>query len=129
MRPTTPQGVIAFYAANKLGAVAALIHPLSSSEEIGQALDATGARIALTLDAFYPALAAARPRLALHHIILARIGDSLSPLKRLLFWWRKGRAMAAIPPDRKRVESGKRVSGRVATGDRPCINKTKQHNT
>src|SRR3546814_1820474 len=99
MMPTTPQGVIAFYAANKLGAVAALIHPLSSSEEIGQALDATGARIALTLDAFYPALAAARPRLELHHIILARIGDYLSPLTRLLFWWRKGRAMAAIPPD------------------------------
>ena len=39
--PTTPQGVIAFYAANKLGAVAALIHPLSTSAEIGQALDAT----------------------------------------------------------------------------------------
>src|SRR3546814_18024452 len=86
MMPTTPQGVIAFYAANKLGAVAALIHPLSSSEEIGQALDATGARIALTLDAFYPALAAARPRLTVQHIILARLGDSLSPLKRLMFW-------------------------------------------
>ena len=28
--PTTPQAVIAFYAANKLGAVPALIHPLST---------------------------------------------------------------------------------------------------
>lgn len=99
MMPTTPQGVIAFYAANKLGAVAALIHPLSTSVEIGQALDATGARIVLTLDAFYPALAAAQPRLALQHIVLARIGDYLSPFKRLLFWWRKGRAIAAIPAD------------------------------
>lgn len=97
--PTTPQGVIAFYAANKLGAVAALIHPLSTPEEIGQALDSTGARIVLTLDAFYPQFAAARPRLPLQHIVLARIGDYLSPLKRLVFWWRKGRAIAAIPAD------------------------------
>ncbi|PKM08267.1 MAG: AMP-dependent synthetase [Gammaproteobacteria bacterium HGW-Gammaproteobacteria-4] len=97
--PTTPQGVIAFYAANKLGAVAALIHPLSSSEEIGQALDATGARIVLTLDALYPHIAAAQPRLPLQHIVLARIGDYLSPLKRLVFWWRKGRMMATLPPD------------------------------
>ena len=29
--PTSPQGVIAFYAANKLGAVPALIHPLSTA--------------------------------------------------------------------------------------------------
>jgi len=97
--PTAPQGVIAFYAVNKLGAVAALIHPLSSSEEIGQALDATGARIMLTLDAFYPQIIAARPRLPLQHIVLARIGDYLSPLKRVVFWWRKGRMIATLPPD------------------------------
>ena len=29
--PTTPQGVIAFYAANRLGALPALIHPLSTA--------------------------------------------------------------------------------------------------
>lgn len=97
--PTAPQGVIGFYAANKLGAVAALIHPLSSSEEIAQALDATGARIVLTLDAFYPQVAAARPRLPVQHIVLARIGDYLSPLKRAVFWWRKGHAIARLPPD------------------------------
>jgi len=32
--PTTPQGIICFYAANKLGAVAAMIHPLSTAKEI-----------------------------------------------------------------------------------------------
>src|SRR5574344_1511490 len=29
--PTSPQGIIAFYAANKLGAVASMIHPLSTA--------------------------------------------------------------------------------------------------
>ena len=29
--PTSPQGIICFYAANKLGAVASMIHPLSNN--------------------------------------------------------------------------------------------------
>ncbi|MGH8746666.1 MAG: AMP-binding protein, partial [Burkholderiales bacterium] len=37
--PTTPQGVIAFYAANRLGALPALIHPLSTAAEIAHYLD------------------------------------------------------------------------------------------
>ena len=59
--PTCPQGVIAFYAANRLGAVSALIHPLSTPAEITHYLDASGARIALVLDAFYGTIAAATP--------------------------------------------------------------------
>ena len=38
--PTTPQGLIAFYAANKLGAVACMIHPLSTPTEIAGYLGA-----------------------------------------------------------------------------------------
>ena len=97
--PTAPQGVIAFYAANKLGAVPALIHPLSTAPEIEHYLDLSGARIALTLDAFYPRLAAARPKIALETLILARIPDYLSPLKKFGFWLAKGRKIAAVPVD------------------------------
>jgi long-chain acyl-CoA synthetase len=96
--PTTPQAVIAFYAANKLGAVPALIHPLSTPPEITHYLDATGARLVLALDAFHPAVAAARPARPLHRIVLARIGDHLSPLQRAVFWLRKGRRIAKVPP-------------------------------
>ena len=97
--PTTPQAVIAFYAAIRLGAVPALIHPLSTAMEITHYLDATGARIALTLDAFYPALAGAAPRAALERIILARIPDYLPGLKRVGFWLTRGRKIAAVPKD------------------------------
>ena len=95
--PTSPQGVIAFYAANKLGAVPALIHPLSTPPEIEHYLDASGARIALTLDAFYPQFAATRPQRPIETLILARIPDYLSPLKRLGFWATKGRKIAPVP--------------------------------
>ncbi len=96
--PTSPQGVIAFYAANRLDALPAMIHPLSTSAEITRYLDMTGARMALTLDAFYPALAAATPKKPLETIILARIGDYLPPVKRVGFWLTKGRKIAAVPP-------------------------------
>ncbi|PJA38964.1 MAG: hypothetical protein CO182_09915, partial [Lysobacterales bacterium CG_4_9_14_3_um_filter_62_6] len=97
--PTTPQAVIAFYAANKLGAVSALIHPLSTPPEIQHYLDATSATVVLTLDALYASFAAVRPQHALQRIVLTSIGDALSPLQRLAFWWRKGRRIAAIPAD------------------------------
>ncbi|MGZ5132259.1 MAG: AMP-binding protein [Caldimonas sp.] len=97
--PTSPQGVIAFYAAIRIGALPALIHPLSTAPEITHFLDATGARVALTLDAFYPSLAAATPKKPLERIVLARIGDYLPPAKRLGFWLTKGRKIAKVPAD------------------------------
>jgi long-chain acyl-CoA synthetase len=97
--PTSPQGVIAFYAANKLGAVPALIHPLSTAPEIEHYLNASGARIALTLDAFYGRFAKTKPKLPLATLILARIPDYLSPLKKFGFWLTKGRKIPAVPAD------------------------------
>ena len=97
--PTSPQGVTAFYAANKLGALPALIHPLSTAPEIEHYLNISQARIALTLDAFYPTFAAVKPKLPLTTLILARIPDALSPLKRFGFWLTKGRRIAKVPAD------------------------------
>ncbi len=97
--PTAPAGVIAFNAANKLGVVPALIHPLSTAPEIEHYLNASGARVALTFDAFYGTLAQARPKQPLDAIVLSRIGDDLSPLKRLGFWVTKGRKIPAVPAD------------------------------
>jgi long-chain acyl-CoA synthetase len=97
--PTSPPGVIAFYAANRLAALPALIHPLSTAPEISRFLDQTGARIALTLDAFHGPLAAATPKKPLERIILARIPDYLPPLKKLGFLLTKGRKIPKVPAD------------------------------
>jgi long-chain acyl-CoA synthetase len=97
--PTSAPGVIAFYAANKLGAVPALIHPLSTTPEIEHYLNASGARVALTLDAFYERFAAVRPKAPLKTLILARIPDYLAPLKKLGFWLTKGRKIPPVPAD------------------------------
>ena len=97
--PTSPPGVIAFYAANRLGATPALIHPLSTAPEITHYLDSTGARIAVLLDAFFGTIAAATPKTPLTTLIVARIPDYLSPLKKLGFWLTKGRKIARVPAD------------------------------
>jgi long-chain acyl-CoA synthetase len=97
--PTSPQGVTAFYAATKLGAVASMIHPLSTSAEITHYLDLSQSRFALTLDAFYDRFAAAEPAEPLQTILLARIGDYLPPLKRPAFWLTRGRKIARVPAD------------------------------
>jgi long-chain acyl-CoA synthetase len=97
--PTTPAGVIAFYAANRIGVVPALIHPLSTAPEIEHYLNASGARVALTLDAFFGVLVQVKPKRPLEAIVLARIGDDLSPIKRFGFWLTKGRKIPAVPAD------------------------------
>jgi long-chain acyl-CoA synthetase len=97
--PTSPQGVIAFYAAAKLGAAASLIHPLSTSAEIEGYLNMSGSRLALTLDAFYGAFAEVRDRTPLETLILARISDYVRPAKRLGFWLTRGRKIPRVPAD------------------------------
>lgn len=47
--PTIPQGIIAFYAANRVGAVASMIHPLSTASEIAYYLTVSKSRMALIL--------------------------------------------------------------------------------
>jgi long-chain acyl-CoA synthetase len=96
--PTSPQGVIAFYAAIRLGAVPSMIHPLSTAPEIEFYLRVSQSRFALTLDAFYGRFAEVRDRTPLETLILARIPDYLSPLKRLGFWLTRGRKIPPVPP-------------------------------
>jgi long-chain acyl-CoA synthetase len=97
--PTSPQGVIAFYAATKLGAVASMIHPLSTPSEITHYLDLSRSRFALTLDAFFDSFAKTEPQLPLQALVLTRISDYLPALKRPAFWLTRGRKMPKVPPD------------------------------
>jgi long-chain acyl-CoA synthetase len=97
--PTCPQGVIAFYAAAKLGAVASMIHPLSTAEEIAGYLDMSQSRLALTLDLFYAQFAEARHGTPLETLVLARVSDYLSAAKRLGFWLTRGRKIPRVPDD------------------------------
>lgn len=101
--PTSPQGIICFYAANKLGAVASMIHPLSTQTEIEFYLNISNSTIALTIDAFYNKFNNVMAKTQCKTLILAKIGDYLSSLKRFGFWLTKGRKIPKVPIKDKRV--------------------------
>jgi long-chain acyl-CoA synthetase len=77
--PTSPQGIICFYAANKLGVVASMIHPLSTPKEIVYYLNISKSRVALTLDLFYDKFKEIKGETQLETLILTEIFDQLTP--------------------------------------------------
>jgi long-chain acyl-CoA synthetase len=97
--PTCPQAVICFYAVNKLGGVASMIHPLSTATEIEFYLNLSRSRFALTLDAFYGKFKAVKDNTQLKKLVLARIPDYLGWLKRIGFNLTKGRKIPKVPAD------------------------------
>ena len=96
--PTSPPGIICFYALNKLGAVASMIHPLSTGSEIEFYLRLSKSRFALTMDIFYETFKEAAARSSLEILLVARIQDYLPPLKSILYWLAKGRKAPGVSP-------------------------------
>lgn len=97
--PTSPQGVICFYAVNKLGAVASMIHPLSPPKEIEFYLNISKSVMALTIDAFYGSFNQVMHKTACKKLILARIPDYLGLVKKIGFNLTKGRKIPKVPKD------------------------------
>lgn len=76
--PNTPQAICAFYAVSKLGAVANMIHPLSSESSIAFYLNISESKLIVTLDQFYDKVTRALEDV--EHpvkILTARIQDEL----------------------------------------------------
>ena len=80
--PNMPEAMTAFYAVNRLGAVANMIHPLSGVAEIERILSETKSRALLAVDLVLSRLAPSLDRLEVSHIIHASVGDSMPPLLR-----------------------------------------------
>jgi long-chain acyl-CoA synthetase len=97
--PTSPQGIIFFYAVNKLGAVASMIHPLSPAKEIAFYLNVSKSSYAFTLNAFYGNFRQAMDRTPCKRLILAEIPDYLPFFKRIGFKLTKARLIKKVPED------------------------------
>jgi len=97
--PTSPQGIICFYAVNKIGAVASMIHPLSTISEIEFYLNVSESKFALTIDAFYGKFKDLFDKTKLETLILTKIQDYLPFAKKIGFSLTKGRKIPAVPKD------------------------------
>ena len=83
--PTSPQGVLAFYAVNKLGGVASFIHPLSTESELEHYLNLSTSKFALTLDIFYDKLKRIRDKVAVEKLLLTRISEHIPFVKKHIY--------------------------------------------
>ncbi|MCQ2426283.1 MAG: AMP-binding protein [Lachnospiraceae bacterium] len=95
--PNCPQTVITFYALNVIGAIANMVHPLSSQNEIEFYLKESGSVAAITLDQFYYKFEAIRKNVNLPHLIIASVKDALPLPLKVGFILTESRKMKKIP--------------------------------
>lgn len=96
--PNTPQGVDMFYACNRIGAIANMIHPLSAPGEIAFYLNFSHSKLILTVDMFYYKVAETLPELKEPcKIIVARIQDELPPVLKVGYALTKARKIKNPP--------------------------------
>ncbi len=96
--PNIPQAVVSIYALNRIGAIASVVHPLSSQKNITYYLDYTDSKMILTLDNFYEkvrdAVAEAKRDT---RILVARIQEELNPVLAAGYTLKTGKKYLKFP--------------------------------
>ncbi len=95
--PNCPQIVVCFYALNRIGAIASLIHPLSSVGEIAFYIKDSGSKAVVSLDAFYGKFEEVRKEVSFETLVLTSIKDALSPVMKVGFALTQGRKIPKVP--------------------------------
>lgn len=102
--PNTPQGVICLYALNRIGAIANMVHPLSSQKNITFYLDYSESKMILTLAQFYDKVRTAVDEAENDvRILVARIRDELAFPKNILYRAVKNKEIVTIPEGKKDI--------------------------
>ena len=89
--PNSPQALDCFYALNRIGAIANMIHPLSAAGEIAFYLNFSKSKAILTLDQFYKKVTSILPEVQQEcTVLVAQIQDELPFPLNLLYPMTKG---------------------------------------
>lgn len=89
--PNIPEAIICFYALNKIGAVANMIHPLSSETEIKYYLTVSESKYTVTTEVSYAKIERVAKETNLKNCILVSIGNSMPIHLKVGYWFTKGR--------------------------------------
>jgi len=93
--PNTPHAVIAFYAINKIGCIANMVHPLTPAAELEKILESTNSKCLFVLNAFLPKYLGIPSKL-IGMTISCEVPDYLSPIKSFGFFITKGRKIKKV---------------------------------
>ena len=97
--PNCPQAIYMFYAVNMVGAVANMVHPLSSEKELEFYINESESVTVVTLDQFYHKFEAIRQNTCVVNVVIARIKDALSKPMKAGYMLTEGRKIKKIPAD------------------------------
>jgi long-chain acyl-CoA synthetase len=75
--PNVPQAIYCLYGLNRIGAIPAMVHPLSAVGEIVYYLNEASCDIAITLDQFYAKFLDVRAQRPFGKLIIARVSEEL----------------------------------------------------
>ena len=89
--PNTPESVYAIYAINEIGAVANMVHPLSSENEIEDYLNQAESKILFCIDIAYPKVEAILKNTSVEQVIVVSPTRSMSLIVRIIYKLTKGR--------------------------------------
>ncbi|MBO6090075.1 MAG: AMP-binding protein [Lachnospiraceae bacterium] len=91
--PNTPEALISFYAINKIGAVANMIHPLSAENEIKYYVNLTESKIIVTVDLALNKIIHVLSETKLEKIIQVSVADSMPVPVSVGYFVKKGRKL------------------------------------
>ena len=77
--PNTPEGLISFYAASKIGAISNMIHPLSAEEEIKDYLIMTKSKFLVVVDFCYEKVKNIISETEVRKVIVVPVSNSMLP--------------------------------------------------
>jgi long-chain acyl-CoA synthetase len=89
--PNTPEAIISFYALNKLGAVANMIHPLSAENEIKHFLNVSKSKFVVTIDIAFNKINHIVKETSLNKCIVVSAKDSMPLYMKIGYQITKGR--------------------------------------
>ena len=87
----TPEAVIAFYAINKIGAIANMVHPLSAEEEIKHSLNATKSVMLIAINVSCKKVVNIIEETDVYKTVVVSPGDSMPPLLKFGYYITQGR--------------------------------------
>ncbi len=91
LMPNTPEAVISFYAINKIGAIANMVHPLSAEEEIKHSLISTKSVLVITINLAYEKIQSILKQTGVYKVVIVSASDSMPKLLKLGYNLTQGR--------------------------------------
>ncbi len=98
--PNTPEAIISFYALNKIGAIANMIHPLSAEPEIKYFVNISNSKFVVAIDLAFNKINHIINETKLKKVIIVSVGDSMPRHMKSLYKITKGRKIKLEPSDK-----------------------------